>query len=324
MFPYTATDIKLGRFFMKAWLLRFHRWLALLFAFPLLFVLGTGLILSWEPWLAVGTIEPGYLTPARIQALLSQHDADGRARSLVYRSYDKSLSIGSGRGGGTVVDTVTGQALPEPSALASFLVTMRRMHVTLLIDARWLVISSTAAVLVLAFLGVLTGVPRIRNTLLGWHNALAWGLLPLIVLSPLTGLFLAWGITFASSAPSAESAQGAPMSLSEAVRIVGERHDLSTLVWLRPRGGRLLARLVEGGEHRVYAVTREGTEAVPRNWPRLLHEGNFAGSWSALINIVTSLSMIGLLVTGLWIWLRRRLKRRARLALRVVSQPTDT
>jgi uncharacterized iron-regulated membrane protein len=296
---------------MKLWLLKFHRWLALLFALPLVLVLGTGLVLSLEPWLVVRSIEPGYLTPARIHALLGQHDPDGRARSLAYRSYDKSLSIGAGRGAGTVVDTATGQVLSEPSALARLLVTTRRMHETLLIDARWLVIGSTVAMLVLAFLGVLMGLPRIRNTVSGWHKGMAWGLLPLIVLSPLTGLFLAWGITFASSAPSTGSAQGAPMSLSEAVRIVGERHDLSRLVWLRPQGGRLLARFVERGEYRVYAVTREGTEAVPRNWPRLWHEGNFAGSWSASMNVVVSLAMIGLLVTGPWIWLRRRLRRRA-------------
>ena len=162
------------------------------------------------------------------------------------------------------------------------------MHETLLIDAGWLVIASTVAMLVLALLGVLMGLPRLENTLSGWHKAMAWGLLPLIVLSPLTGLFLAAGITFASPPPAAASAQGAPLRLAEAVRIVGESHDLSTLVWMRPQGGRLLARLVDGGEYRVYAVTRDGTTAMPRNWPRLWHEGNFAGAWSALMNVVTS------------------------------------
>jgi uncharacterized iron-regulated membrane protein len=299
---------------MKAWLLKFHRWIALLFALPLLFVLGTGLILSFEPWLIDRAIEPGSVTPAGVQALLSQHDPDGRARALVYRSYDNTLSIGAGRGGGTVVDVATGQALPGPSALASFLGSTRRMHETLLVDAGWLVIASTVTMLVLALLGVLMGLPRIANTLSGWHKAMAWGLLPLIVLSPLTGLFLAWGVTFTSPASPGASAQGVRMSLAEAVRIVGERHDLSTLVWLRPQGGRLLARVVEGGEFRVYQVTREGTAAVPRNWPRLWHEGNFAGLWSALMNLVTSLAMIGLLVTGPWLWLRRRIRRRVRFA----------
>ena len=301
---------------MKAWLLKLHRWVALVFALPLIFVLGTGLILSVEPWLVVRAIGPGSLTPAKIQTLLSEHDPNGQARSLVYRSYDNTLTIGAGRGGGTVVDVTTEQALPGPSALANSLVTTRRIHETLLIDAGWLVISSTVAMLVLALLGALMGLPRLENTLSGWHKVMAWGLLPLIILSPLTGLFLAAGITFANPPEAAASVQGAPLRLAEAVRIVGERHDLSTLVWMRPQGGRLLVRLVVGGEYTVYAVTRDGMVAMPRNWPRLWHEGNFAGVWSALMNVITSIAMMGLLVTGPWIWLRRQLRRRAHRRLK--------
>ncbi len=140
---------------------------------------------------------------------------------------------------------------------------------------------------------------------------MAWGLLPLIVLSPLTGLFLAYGISFASP-PTGSQPRAAPMPLPEAVRIVGKDHDLSALVWMRPLGGRLAARLVEDGEYRVYAVTRDGLAPMQRNWPRLWHEGNFAGIWSALMNVVISFAMMGLLVTGMWIWLRRQLRRRVR------------
>ncbi len=51
---------------------------------------------------------------------------------------------------------------------------------------------------------------------------------------------------------------------------------------------------------------------MPRNWPRLWHEGNFAGHYSALLNVIASFAMLGLLVTGIWIWARRHLRRRAR------------
>jgi uncharacterized iron-regulated membrane protein len=74
----------------------------------------------------------------------------------------------------------------------------------------------------------------------------------------------------------------------------------------------LLTRLVERGEYRVYAVAPDGMTAMPRNWPRLWHEGNFAGAWSALLNLIASVAMIGLLVTGPLIWLRRRLRLQAR------------
>ena len=272
---------------MKPLLLKLHRWVALIFALPLAFVLGTGLILSFEPWLVVRSIEPNSLPPARIEQLLSQHDPDGQARALAYRSYDGTLTIGGGRGGGKVVDVATGEVRPGPSTLASVLVTMRRTHETLLYDLGWLVIASTVAMLVLAGLGVLMGWPRFSNSLSGWHKAMAWGLLPLIVLSPLTGLMLAFGITLTGppAIPAAPQARGAPMTLAEAVRIVGRDHDLSSVVWLRTLGGRLAVRLVKDGEFRVYAVTRDGVVAMQRNWPRLWHEGNFAGVWSALMNV---------------------------------------
>jgi uncharacterized iron-regulated membrane protein len=121
-----------------------------------------------------------------------------------------------------------------------------------------------------------------------------------------------------SSPPAGASTRGAPLHLVDAVRIIGEQYDLSSLVWIRPQGDRVLARLVEGGEYRVYAVTREGMTAVPRNWPRLWHEGNFAGGWSALLNLIASVAMIGLLVTGPLIWLRRRLRLQTRRLPQVV------
>ena len=255
---------------MKALLLKLHRWVALTFALPLVFVLGTGLILSFEPWLVIRSIEPNSLTSTKIETLLSQYDASGQARALVYRSYDKTLTIGSGRGGGKVINVATGEVQSGPSAMANLLVTMRRTHETLLYDLGWLVIASTVAMLVLACLGVLMGWPRFSNSLPGWHKAMAWGLLPFIVLSPLTGLMLAYGITLTTPpATLASQARGAPLTLTEAVRIVGSDHDLSSLVWLRPLGGRLAARLVENGEFRVYVITRDGAAAMQRNWPSL-------------------------------------------------------
>jgi uncharacterized iron-regulated membrane protein len=297
-------------------LLKLHRWLALVFAVPLAAVITTGAVLSFEPWLVTGAIEPGSLSALQVQAILSRHDPAGRVRAMAHRSYDRTLILGSVREG-VVVDAVTGEARPGRSTLAGIMVTARNLHERLLVDARWLVTASAAAMLALAVLGVLMGWPRFGNTLAGWHKAVAWGLLPLIVLSPLTGLLMASGITFTAlpsvTPPSAAPAsRGAPLKLVEAVQIVAREHDLSSLVWIRPQGEGMLARLAEDGEYRVYAVTRDGAALQQRNWPRLWHEGNFAGAWSAAMNIVISIAMSGLLLTGLWIWLRRAFRRRAR------------
>ena len=302
---------------MRVWVQKIHRWVALVFALPLVVVLLTGLVLSFEPWLVTRSISPGAMSLERVEALLARYDAKGQARAIAYKAYDGTLTIGGGRGGGagTVVDVATGEARPGASGTASFLLSARRMHETLLLNAGWLVEASTIALLALVGLGLLMGLPRWSNSMSGWHKVTAWGLLPLVVLSPLTGLFLAWGITFAQPRSAGGGGGGQPMPLIEAVRVVGRSHDLSGLVWLRPQGGAMLARIVEGGEYRVFQVTREGTVTTPRNWPRLWHEGNFAGGWSALLNVVTSVALIALLVTGLGIWQQRRARRvRARAA----------
>jgi hypothetical protein len=127
---------------MKAWLLRLHRWVAIAFALPLLLVLGTGLVLSIEPWLVVGSIKPGTLTPAGIEKLLSQHDPAGKARACLPQ-LRQHVDRGGRGAKGTIVDVATGHVQPGPSAWASTLLTMRRMHETLLYDLGWLVIAST-------------------------------------------------------------------------------------------------------------------------------------------------------------------------------------
>lgn len=292
---------------MKPLLLRLHRWTALIFALPLVFILGTGLILSFEPSLVVGAIKPGSINAARIESLLAKHDAKGQARAIAYRSYENTLTFGGGRGG-TTVNVATGELAGIPGAVSSLMLTSRRMHETLLIDAGWLVTAATVAMLVLAALGVAMGLPRLSNTVSGWHKGMAWLPLPLVVLSPLTGLFLVLGWSFAGQAPP-EARSDRAVPLVEAVRIVGKQHDLSALVWLRPQGGRMVARVVEGGEYRTYAVTPNGTVALPRNWPRLWHEGNFAGHFSAVLNVITSFALIGLLGTGLWVWGMRQMRR---------------
>ena len=288
----------------KATLLRLHRWVSLAFMLPLAAVVATGLVLSFEPVAHQAAIRPGTLGAQRVEELLARHDPAGQARALTLRPYDGLLVIGGARPGPPLaVSLDTGEEVRGSAPWSDVFLTARRLHETLLLDLGWLVIASTFAMLALAALGVLMGLPRLRSTLAGWHKAVAWGLLPLLVASPLTGLFIAYGITLAPAPPPAASA---PPSLRAAARVVQDAgHDLSGLVWLRPQGGRMLVRVSEGGEWRLYAVTADGTVLQARNWPRLVHEGNFAATWTGLLNALISLALVGLLVTGLILWGRR-------------------
>jgi uncharacterized iron-regulated membrane protein len=290
----------------KNWLLRIHRWTTFVFALPLAVLILTGLVLSFEPML-VG--QPGTVTADTLAGVLAKYDPEAKARSLVVRAQAGNVSIGGAQRGSAVhVDLASNETIASPGALADILTTSRRLHETFLMELGWLVTASTFALLALIALGVLMGWPRLRNTFAGWHKGTGWLLLPLLIASPLTGLFLAYGISFSAPLPRAE---GGPVSLPDAVRIVGAAHDLSNVVWIRPLGGALRVRVNDGGEMRVFTVTREGLAPGPRNWPRLIHEGNWGGTLSALINVVISAAFVLLMSTGLWLWVRRKFRRRS-------------
>jgi hypothetical protein len=72
---------------------RLHRWLALAFALPLLVVIVTGLVLSFEPHAQqVRAQRP--ITGSEIVTHLLHFDPENRARSLAILTYDNTLTIG--------------------------------------------------------------------------------------------------------------------------------------------------------------------------------------------------------------------------------------
>jgi uncharacterized iron-regulated membrane protein len=293
----------------KTILLKIHRWLAISFALPLLVLIVTGLILSFEPIASQSSIEPGSVTVQAVEGLLQRYDPEGTARALFHRPREHIIAISRGQpGSSTEIDLATGEpAIHDATTLTDIFSIARRTHEHLVFRARWLVTVSTIAMLVLTGLGLFIGWPKLRNTLQGWHKGLGWFLLPLVVLSPLTGLLIALGVTF-TPAPTAARPSGPPLPLVEAVRILGAEHDLASLSWIRSLGGTVVARVLEDGEMKTYALTRDGAVATARNWPRLIHEGTWGGVTLSILNLVTSVALLGLLVTGAWIWGRRKLR----------------
>ena len=288
----------------KQLLLKLHRWISLVFALPLLIIIATGLILAFQPIAQVAAIKPQSVDAIRVVELIRQYDPDGKARGL---SIDASTQHITLQGAAvSEIDLTTGA--PTASPIMSKVFLWARLAHEHLIVLSWLVIASTMAMIVVMCMGILMGLPRLRNTLSGWHKGAAWFTLPLILLSPLTGLCMALGLTFQSGgAPAA----GKRVSLPEAVSIIARDHDVSQVNSIGNRGGRMMARIFEGDELRAYAVSADGIAALPRNWPRLLHEGNWSLLGSAA-NVLISAVLLSLLVTGVLIWARRRLRRPSR------------
>ncbi|MGJ4943683.1 PepSY domain-containing protein [Bradyrhizobium sp. HKCCYLS1011] len=288
----------------KQLLLKLHRWISLTFAVPLLLIIVTGLILAFEPMVQVASVKSQTVDAARVIELIKQYDPDGKARGITINASTQHLTLQGAPG--AEIDLTTGATTSRP-ALSSLFMWARMTHEHL-IAMSWLVIASTVAMTVVMLIGVLMGLPRLRNTLSGWHKGMAWLTLPLILLSPLTGLCMAFGLTFQSGST---AAPGQRISLPEAVTILAKDHDLAAVSSIGNRGGRIMARIFEGDELRAYAVSADGLTALPRNWPRLLHEGNWSLLGSAA-NVVISLVLLGLLVSGVLIWSRRRLRRPSR------------
>jgi len=289
----------------KPALLRLHRWITLVFALPLFAIITTGLILSIEPLVQTSGIGGPAIEAGRVVELVTRYDPDGKARGLSINAGSRRMTL---QGISTpAIDLATGEAASAGSTLSNLFLWARFTHERLMGQA-WLVTASTLAMVIILLLGIVMGMPRLRNSLSGWHKGTAWFTLPLILLSPLTGLCMALGLTF-QTAP-APAAGGGPLALPDAVRIVAASHELSHVISIGTRGGRMMARLYDGGELRAYAVTSSEITPLPRNWPRLIHEGNWSALIASPLNVVTSIALLTLLSTGLLIWARRTLRKR--------------
>ena len=290
----------------NALLLKLHRWTTLTFAAPLLVIIVTGFILSFQPVLQQASITKGALSEERLTALLAQHDPARVARGLTIDPIEQRLTLSFPNSKPAAIDLKTGEASQTgPGLLAQVFGQSRRIHEHLMFGLDPLVPVSTGAMLVLAALGMLMGWPRLRNTLSGWHKGVAWGLLPLIVLSPLTGLALTFNITFTTPAPA-----GGGLPLAETVRLVAAMTDPSNILYIAPRGGRQMVRVMEDGAVRSFVASRQGLRTLENNWPRLIHEGNWHGIAGGLLNALTAAAMLGLLGTGLLIWAKRQFRKR--------------
>jgi uncharacterized iron-regulated membrane protein len=288
----------------KSLLLTLHRWISLIGALPLCAIIATGLILSFEPMLQLSSIGGGAIDADKIIGLLQRYDPDGRARGFSLDAAAQRLTLQGPNA--PVIDLSTGQTVAAPSPRDGLFPWARRTHERLL-GQPWLVTAATCAMVVIMALGILMGWPRLRHSLAGWHKGAAWFSLPLILLSPLTGLCMAFGLSFQADPDLGHAAR--PVGLPEAVRRVAQFHDLAQVGSIGIRGGRMMARIFEGGEWRAYALTADGLTALPRNWPRALHEGNWSAIAGSVLNLAISVVLLGLLSTGVVLWARRQLRR---------------
>lgn len=292
----------------QALLLRLHRWITVILAIPLATLIVTGLILSFNPIVQTSAITSRSVTLADLERNLAKHDPQGKARAIILDHSVGTMAItGSSRRDRTVVDIKSGETSDKRHWFSSWTRFARPLHEHFVYDLDWVVPLSTAAMIVSMVLGVFMGWPRISNTLSGWHKLTSWVLLPLLILSPLTGLLITYRISLSADAPRAK-----PMPVLEALRVTARAHDPSHIIYIRQRGPRQMVLINTGSTQTQYMPTPEGLKPLPPNLPRIFHQGDFFGIWGGVMNVILSLAFCLLLGSGLWIWVRRTFLRKRR------------
>jgi sulfite reductase (NADPH) flavoprotein alpha-component len=280
-----------------------HRWLALAVSPFLLLIILSGMILAFRPILSAAPA--GGVNVSTLVAAMDQADPHGHAASLEFSADGRSLQLRSRRSGPDgLFDAASGVQTGELGFdLFAF---ARSLHEGLLIHANWLITLVTIVTVFLIGSGLFLGWRRLRNTWSGWHAALGWLALPLVLLTPLTGMLMALHIGSARM-PYHESG-GRPLSLAAAIEIASHEVNLTRLVSARSfRRGSVMLAVQDGAGTKQYLVSDRGgvqPNAGP-GWIRMLHEGTWAGAWSGVLTLLSVVPLLGLWFTGLVPWLRR-------------------
>lgn len=285
-----------------------HRWIALALTPVFVLVILSGAVLALKPVLTAAPAASVSVSAETVAEALIKIDPRGRATGVIVSPDASTLRVTSknpvGPSGQYALSTGELTASqPGPDVFAVVL----DLHKNLLLGLGIVVEIAAYAMTVLIVMGLLLGLPRLRNTLAGWHLGIGWLALPLVLLAPLTGALMALHI----GGPELPRVQGGPpVALAAAITRVAEQGDGAAVLSARRfRGGSALVFTAGPDGQVVRMVQPDGSVNRLSGGPGLvheLHEGTWGGAWSAGISFVGALALAGLTGTGAWGWWRRR------------------
>ncbi|WP_029556530.1 sulfite reductase flavoprotein subunit alpha [Xanthobacter sp. 91] len=296
-----------------------HRWIALILTPVFLIIIVTGAVLSFRPIVNSGQgPQPGTTVDvAALTQIIGTIERAGKpgatsvvegGRALQVLSQDPAVA---GRW-----DVASGAHTPAPSGGIDIFRTAEGLHKTLLLGLGIVVEIASFLMLGIMVAGPFLAWLRFRNSLMGWHTAIGWLLLPLTLTSPVTAVMLSLHIG-TGSRPELPRAKR-PVSITQALAIAGPDLDLSRLAGARRfRGGMVMLQIAPDATGRNgggFVVTDTGVTPLVGG-PGLvkqIHEGTWGGAWSGALNFGISLVLLGLTVTGVYSWVRRKARNRVR------------
>ncbi|QIZ76223.1 PepSY-associated TM helix domain-containing protein [Ferrimonas lipolytica] len=163
-------------------MLRWHRYLALLFSVPIFILIFTGAILATIPLLRD---YPGPPPLEQVKAAVTKFE-QVPYQYLMFRNDIGEARLVSMSAAGMSMDSASlySGELIEAKPMERFYVIVRHIHKTFLSDHQWLVELSTWALLVVLLSGaIIVTRYRRRTTMIGWHYGLA-----VVVLVPLLAM----------------------------------------------------------------------------------------------------------------------------------------
>ncbi|MFG1299709.1 PepSY domain-containing protein [Xanthobacter sp. V3C-3] len=297
-----------------------HRWIALILLPIFLVIIVTGAVLSFRPIVNSAQQGPrpgGGVDVAAVTALLGKLEAAGPFGGVSLVDGGRTLSVMSQdpQIGGRW-DLASGDHSPAPAGGVDIFRTAEGLHKSLLLSLNIVVEVASFLMLAIMIAGPFLTWLRFRNSLIGWHTAIGWLLLPITLTSPVTAVMLT--LSIGTPARPEMPRVKRPVAITQALATAGRELDLTRLAGARRfRGGTVILQLAPdatGSNGGNYVVT--DTAVTPLvGGPGLvkqIHEGTWGGVWSGLLNFGISLALLALTVTGTVSWVRRWRRNRAR------------
>ncbi|MFG1237237.1 PepSY domain-containing protein [Xanthobacter autotrophicus DSM 597] len=296
-----------------------HRWIALILTPVFLVIILTGAVLSFRPILndAQGPRPGASVDVAALGRLVGAVEKAGQPGAISVVEGGRALRVmGQDPAVAGRWDMATGDHTPAPAGGIDIFRTAEGLHKTLLLGLGLVVEVASFLMLGIMIAGPFLAWLRFRNSLMGWHTAVGWLLLPLTLTSPVTAVMLSLHIGTGSRPELPRTKR--PVTISQALDIAGRDLDISRLAGARRfRGGTVMLQLAPDAAGRNgggFVVTDQGVTPLVGG-PSLvkqIHEGTWGGAWSGALNFGISLALLGLTVTGLWSWVRRKARNRTR------------
>lgn len=260
----------------------------------------SGAVLALKPVFTAAPAPSAAVSAGALAEALDRIDPRGQASQVVVSPKDGTVMLASRQPDGPSgrFDLSTGVPTAEQPGPDVFAVALD-LHKNLLLGLGTVVEIAAYAMTALILIGLLLGLPRLRNTLAGWHLGIGWLALPLVLLAPLTGALMALHIGGAELPP---VQPGPPVALATAVASVAGQGDGVVVQSVRRfRGGSALVFIADPAGQSVRMVQPDGSINTLTGGPGLvheLHEGTWGGVWSAGISFVGALALAGLTGTN--------------------------